>query len=420
MKVVYRFEVPGCLFKDGRIALNVNYHIRGKCVAEVSVDGESWQPVASQGEVGGAEAVLPEGLFPTKTIYLKLRADGNGSFQVDRVEFDGGLDGSAPDGAGKTVYAELDATHGDLIVDQIAMCDASAGTGASLLVTVRNRGTRAVRASVAGREEEMSSEAVGQPTYSEPLSAQRTTSMLLKLPAKEPGDHTFNVMVWGPDVKADTIRARVTYTVPDYYRTDYGQLLGIANGTALWWAQGTHKIPRNRAVPAASGTGSRERAAVMGAARNDWEGVQIVVRPEKELKGLTATASEFRQVNGDGVIGADRIQVLRAYYHFVDHPTDSTGVRDYWPDALPRLDGPIDVGAGQNQPLWVLVHVPEDAKPGDYQGDVEPEGGRICCRSVDRFARLGLCASEAEPSGDGVWAFGGEYLPIPRFEDGGG
>ena len=28
------------------------------------------------------------------------------------------------------------------------------------------------------------------------------------------------------------------------------------------------------------------------------------------------------------------------------------------------MDKPIDVEAGQNQPLWVLVHVPDDAKAG--------------------------------------------------------
>jgi hypothetical protein len=43
-------------------------------------------------------------------------------------------------------------------------------------------------------------------------------------------------------------------------------------------------------------------------------------------------------------------------------------VRDWWPDALPSLSKPIDVPAGENQPLWVLVRVPKDAKAGDYSG----------------------------------------------------
>ena len=57
-------------------------------------------------------------------------------------------------------------------------------------------------------------------------------------------------------------------------------------------------------------------------------------------------------------------------YHFVEHPTDSTGVADWWPDALPPLKKPLDLPAGKNQPFWVLVYVPKDAKPGDYAGKI--------------------------------------------------
>jgi len=100
-EVVYQFEVPGCQLRDGRISLNVNHYVRGTCVAEASADGENWQAAVSQGKLGGAEAALPAGLSATKTIYLKLRADGESSFQVDRVEFEAALDGDAPVGPGR-------------------------------------------------------------------------------------------------------------------------------------------------------------------------------------------------------------------------------------------------------------------------------------------------------------------------------
>jgi len=50
-------------------------------------------------------------------------------------------------------------------------------------------------------------------------------------------------------------------------------------------------------------------------------------------------------------------------YRFMHYQTDATGVRGWWPDALPPLDRPIDVAAGTNQPLWVLVDVPGDVAP---------------------------------------------------------
>ncbi len=95
--------------------------------------------------------------------------------------------------------------------------------------------------------------------------------------------------------------------------------------------------------------------------------MQVVVRPTTPLKNLTATLAGLSGPGG-ATITPTEIHVLREFYHFVHHPTDSTGVRGWWPDALPPLAQPINVAAGTNQPLWVLIDVPEDATPGDYAG----------------------------------------------------
>jgi len=154
-------------------------------------------------------------------------------------------------------------------------------------------------------------------------------------------------------------------TPPDYYRADYGsRIAGVEGQTAVWWCDATHKIPKQRPLPEATSS-----AAGLSAARNDFEAVQVVVRPAEALKGLTASAGPLSGPDG-ATIPAVNVQILRVAYHFVDHATDKTGVRDWWPDALPPLAKPIDVPAGENQPLWVLVHVPGDAKAGDYTGQV--------------------------------------------------
>ncbi len=358
-EVVYRFEVPGYRLKDGKVALNVNYHIRGKCVAEVSTDGESWQAVASQAEVGSAEAVLQEDLFPTTALYLRLRAEEASSFQVDRVEFDAGLDGKAPEGTGKTVYAEM-RTEGQLAVEELLLTKADATGQARLVFDVRNRGSETARVTVAGRGRTPFSDAQRSPVLTIAPGSVATTHMTL--PSERPGDHIFNLYVQGNDPERNHAWLTLAYTVPDYYRTDYGVSLENTGEPGLWWCDATHKVPRNRAQPTIS-----SKSALMRAARNDWEAVQIVVRSGRRLTGLEARISAFKgSAAGGGEIGNENIQILRAHYHFVDHPTDSTGVRDYWPDALPPMDAPIDVEAGQNQPLWVLVHVPEDAIPGYY------------------------------------------------------
>ena len=102
--------------------------------------------------------------------------------------------------------------------------------------------------------------------------------------------------------------------------------------------------------------------------------MQIVVSPQQALTGLTAEVDPL--VGPDGaVLGPDRVRLARVHYHFVHQPTDATGIRDWWPDALPPLVEPLDIAAGENQPLWLLVRVPTDARPGNYRGAVKLRAG---------------------------------------------
>ncbi len=380
-EVVYRFEVPGCRFKDGRIGLNVNHYVRGACLAEVSSDGNTWQPVIEQGRLGSAEGKLPAAMFPAQTVLLRLRAQGESSFQVNRVEMEGALDGAAPNGSGETLYAELEAARGDFSLEQLLLRDAAEGVGARLQAVVRNTGTGPARVVLGGKAGLKNGPAVNLPPHEVEIGPGLLKTLDIDLPGGEAGEHVMELSLASPAPAAGVVRAMLAFEVPDYYRADYGELLGRGgDGTAVWWCEATRKIPRTRALPAVSG-----KAARLAAARNDWEAVQIVLRPQTDLKGLKAAASPLRQVGGSGLIGAEAIRVLRVYYHFVDHPTDSTGVRDFWPDALPPIDRPIDVEAGKNQPLWILVHVPETAAPGDYEGTIE-----LTAEGFSQTARLVL------------------------------
>ncbi|MDI6448374.1 glycoside hydrolase domain-containing protein [Anaerobaca lacustris] len=144
---------------------------------------------------------------------------------------------------------------------------------------------------------------------------------------------------------------------------EYGEALGGSTAqVGLWWASSGWKIGRDRALPAATG-----EAIVIAAARNEAEAAQLVVRPSTALKGLRIAAGAM--VGPDGAaMDAACVEVLEVRYVNVTMPTDKSAVAGHWPDPLPPLTGPIDLEAGKNQPFWVRVKVPADARAGLYKG----------------------------------------------------
>ncbi len=368
-QVTYRFAVPGHKFLSGRVAFNVNYHTRGGCLAELSRDQNQWHALATRSELGTAQAQLPEALLPAETLFLRLRSSGGpASFQVDRVDFEAALDGQPADATGQTVYAQLEPAQSPLALEEITLEDAGASGITRLRMRVKNNGPAAAPVVLGATVGRQGAAGVVLPPQPAEIAPGKSAGLALDVPAQAPGQHRVELSLATPAVPGSPLRASLTFTVPDFYRADYGELLpGGSGDTAVWWCTATRKVYRRRPAPTATGTAAR-----LEAARNDREAVQIVVRPGKPLRGLSATASPLvRQGPQAGQIPARNIRILRVYYHFVDHPTDSTGIRAWWPDALPPLDSPLDVEAGQNQPLWILVHVPRDAPAGDYLGKVQ-------------------------------------------------
>jgi len=357
--VTYEFGLPGHEFLNGRVEAHVNYHSRGCCVIEISCDGQTWSPLATQADVGTADADVPPELLPAPRLWLRLRGeDARASLQVNRVTFTGRLSGTAADMSGETVYADLNSSTAELSVESMhRRRDTTAGSEV-LQVRVRNESPRPLRVRLAVG-------AAGADGGSPALEVVSGDCCQLEspLPALHSGEQAVEFRISALDGAA--VEGRMTIRVPDFYRTDYGQrIAGVAGDTAVWWCPATHKVPRSRALPE-----ERCEAVRIEAARHDYEAAQIVVRPAQPLRGLTAAVSPLRGPSG-AVITADNVKLLYVYYHFVHQPTDATGVRDWWPDALPPIDRGLDVAAHENQPLWALVYVPPDAAPGDYCGQI--------------------------------------------------
>lgn len=361
--VTYVFGLPGVQFRSGRLSFNVNYHTAGSCIAEVSRDGTQWRTVASIQKVGSAQASVPEDLLSGGGLRLRLRAADGGNCQIDQVEFEADLAGKSDQVTGETIVADLPVQGDPIAIDGIVRQERGDGR-VGLTMTVRNRGKDSVSpfCSVFLGDKEITKEVL--PGSLPQLGPDKAHAIDVLLPAMRAGSNLLALKL-GPKPDVVSVRAEMELVVPDYYRSDYGMRLADAGGdTAVWWCDATHKIPRQRPAPTAIAP-----AATLSAARHDYEAVQIVVRPDKPLVGLTVKASPLTGP-GQAVIPAENVDILRVYYHFVEHPTDGTGIRDWWPDALPPLREPLDVPAGNNQPLWLLVYVPKDAAAGDYSGSV--------------------------------------------------
>ncbi len=363
-RIVYRFELPGHPFGDATVTVGLSHHVRGSCVVEVGADGRSWRTAATLNRVGTATAKVPGDLFPSSGLFVRVGTDAPGSsFQVNEVSFEAGLQGQAPDAVGDTTYAEMSGAVPGLALLDLTLSATPSGDR-TLELAIENKGDAVTTLLATGEIRSAANPAHGVQPIAVPsvsLAPSSKGTVRVKLPPVAPGrnDLTLRLRAGGEGLVTLTL----PYVVADFERDDYGQrIAGVDGPTAVWWCDATHKIPRQRSVPTQQGV-----AAVLSAARNDHEAVQVVVRPTRTLKNLTATLAGLSGPGG-ATIAPARVHLLREFYHFVHHPTDATGVRGWWPDALPPLDRPIDVAAGTNQPLWVLVDVPGDVAPGDYAG----------------------------------------------------
>jgi hypothetical protein len=298
-------------------------------------------------------------------VWVRVRPGGaEPYFQVNAVSFDAALEGQIGVVIGETAFAVVDDHLQGVAIRDLTLRTSPRG-GRAVVLTLANTGQPPVTLQCVGVQRfahAAGADTERGPTFHRPtLTHLESRSLEFALMPASPGRGEMSILIAGVN---QTAELALPLVVPDYERTDYGaRIAGVAGPTAVWWCDATHKIPRQRAVPMIK----QSTAAELSAARNDHEAVQVVVRPNDTLKNLTTTAGDLAGPSG-ATIPSARIQVLREHYHLVQHPTDATGVRGWWPDALPPLARPIDVAAGTNQPLWVLVAVPPDAAPGDYTG----------------------------------------------------
>jgi len=126
----------------------------------------------------------------------------------------------------------------------------------------------------------------------------------------------------------------------------------------------------------------------LGAARNEWESFQILMRSRTPVRGVNVEPGDLKGPDGTLLRGADA-RLFRQHQFQLTVPTCRyeefyKEFRPNWhPDALIPFDHPItrkplqgaryqavpfDLPANQTHGFWVDLYVPTDAKPGTYCG----------------------------------------------------
>lgn len=134
----------------------------------------------------------------------------------------------------------------------------------------------------------------------------------------------------------------------------------------VWVPTNTEKVLRDQPFPQ-----DGSRSLVMEAARNEYEGGQVIVKAGSEpLRKLQVSVSELKRTNGGGKIDRSNIQLFRQNYIEVKTSTTAAYPKGWYPDALIPLDGKLTVEAGQNQGIWIKVYVPKGQPSGVYTGEL--------------------------------------------------
>ena len=362
--VVYRHELAGRKQLSGEISLTASFHEDSSWAlgVELSTDGKDYRRVATlkKGDLGKIK--IPADMLPASAIWVRLCNDTTDNskpvfFQIPKYEYSANIDGAPLQAVGRTAAMTVLGEDPAIAVQPLV----SDSPKPVFAVKVTNLGNKAVQLSP-----ELSVRLGTQPekkSTATPVKLAPGKSAEFSLPFETPeaGNYALEFSLG----KNSPTRLAATVYQPILNATNYGELLKSPSpDVGLWWASSGWKVSKTRPLPTA-----KSQAIRISVAGNEAEGAQLVVRPEKALTGLTATAGEMRSESG-ALLPADAIKVLRVGYVNVEIPSDETGGTGNWPDPLPPFKGGVSVAAGENQPLWVRVKAPANTAPGLYRGQI--------------------------------------------------
>lgn len=377
--VVYSHRVGYVKQLSGEVEVTIGYYVEGTLAVEACRPGEEevWVPIGTLTGEGTLRAALPETLFPTQEVLVRLRGvpspenpDGAVNLQVYGYAYRAVLDRAPGDLYGETRFVAVTEHDERVWVTYRYFGDSDSDGTEKLHLSAANLTQTPLPvepvltlSSGAGETESVRL----APESLSPVPEDNVPPFIdMELPCTPlgAGETTLSFSLGGDS----RYRAETTMNVSILNDAHYGYTLpGDSDEVKLWWASSGWKVSRTRPAP-------REKAEAMRiqVARNEREAAQFVLRPSHPLQAMRVFPRPLEGANG-AVLPAEAVEVLRVGYVPVSQPTDSVGVAGAWPDPLPPLTGAVDLAANENQPFWVRIRAAADTPAGEYHGSIRLE-----------------------------------------------
>lgn len=142
---------------------------------------------------------------------------------------------------------------------------------------------------------------------------------------------------------------------------------GVADAAVRVWVPDALK----KILPGVEPPATPRMSAELSAARGEWESIQVAVRADEPVEGVTAEISPLR--SEAGAIDGEDVSVNVVGLVPVAENTEATPIEELIeapaeiPDPLLPYE-PLDLQPGRTRCFWFTVHVPRDADPGRYSG----------------------------------------------------
>jgi len=125
----------------------------------------------------------------------------------------------------------------------------------------------------------------------------------------------------------------------------------------------------------------KEHLLHMSGARDEIVSSQVVFRSPRDVGAATASLADLKHAKSDAVIRASAIQLQWVRYIDTDRNTAGIPIDELVVKAPASIPDPfweaasISVKAKRAQPLWIEIHIPDNAQAGDYNGTLQVMAG---------------------------------------------